>query len=116
MKRGNFLLQRLNRFPPNLCRLLARKQRGRLLMTNTDIATVAGMSRALVSKIAAMSSWENVTLSAAQRFSLACGVNLLSPCKQVRFWRRRSLHYQKNATSAQRRMMDRIVRNLWQPR
>lgn len=81
-------------------------------MTNGDIAIIAGMSRGQVSKISNLKSWERVSISAAQRFSLACGVDLLSPCKQRRFMLNRKQAYQRGATSAQRRMLNRIAKSL----
>lgn len=83
-------------------------------MTNTDIATIAGMSRGLVSKISNLpnASWESVTVSAAMRFSLACGVNLLATSSHRRFYLNRALKYQSQASPAQKAMFNRLINTL----
>ncbi len=63
---------RLNRYPPVLCRLLAREKRGRPL-TTVEIAERSGLPPAKVEAISASVSWEGVEALEMMRFIQACG-------------------------------------------
>lgn len=95
-----------NRCPPWICRWLARKKRGTRPMSIRDIASVSGLSRAGVDKIKRQPNWNRVLAENVHKFSLACGVNLLSQSSQRDFLRRRKLVYQRHLTPSQRREFD----------
>ena len=105
------ILQQANKCPPWLCRIVARKCRGRRLMTNSDLAIVARMSRSTVSNISKKLNWNTVNGEAIQAFSLACGVNLMSLKRTKEFIKRRKAEIWKRCTPAQRRMVDRFIGN-----
>lgn len=67
------------RFPPRLCRFVARKANGRRAMSHRDIAHASGLSIGCVAKLSLKSSWKGVDIDIVERFATACGVNLLSP-------------------------------------
>lgn len=63
---------RLDRYPPVLCRLLAREKRGRPL-TTVEIADTSGLPPAKVEAISASVSWDGVEVEDMRRFAQACG-------------------------------------------
>jgi hypothetical protein len=63
---------RLNRYPPVLCRLLAREKRGRPL-TTAEIAERSGLPPAKVEAISASISWDGIEVEDMRRFVQACG-------------------------------------------
>ena len=89
------LIQTLNRFPPCLCRLVARK--GRTPLTLAQIASLSGLSVSTVRALSAKKSWCGVSIDAVQSFSSACGVDILHPRRQIDFLRRRKkAHWRMN--------------------
>jgi DNA-binding Xre family transcriptional regulator len=95
-----------------MCRFLARKKHGLAPMTNEDIARASGLARSTVAKLTTMDRWDNVTLKTIIAYSAACGVNICSPWRSLRFWRRRKLAYLGRGTPNQRRMFARLLRDL----
>lgn len=106
------LSEKLNRISPKLCRLIARKKNGFAPMTNTEIAAKAGIARSTVAQLSRMDRWDNVTLGTIEAYTGACGINLLQPWRQADFLRRRSLTYMDNASPGQKRMLDRLIKDL----
>lgn len=104
------LSQKLNQFPPGLCRFIARKSHGRFPMSHTDVAKVSGLSRALVIKLSNMATWGNTGLLTIEKFTSACGVDPLRPAAAKKYLRRRKLAFIENATPAQRRMFGKLLR------
>lgn len=99
------MLEKLNKFPPLLCRAVARVGRGRASrpMTNKEIATAAGISVRSVIRISQFKHWDGLTLAAIDAFSRACGVNLLNTRRQVDFMKRKKhSHWLKNPKFYQR--------------
>lgn len=60
-------------------------------MSHDEIAQRSGLSKSMVSTISRMRSWEHLSLSTVDRFSQACGVNLLKPNLTRRYIRTRKL-------------------------
>lgn len=85
LKGGEFLslLEKINQMPPSRCRLLARKNHGRRLMSVSDLMSASGLSRKTVIRLSRLNRWDRVPLATAERFARACNVDLLAP------WRRR---------------------------
>ena len=82
-------------------------------MTTDDLVYVSGLSRSTVLRVGQRRSWRGLPVDVIQKFSLACGVNLLACNKDhLRFVR----HYLKaarlNGGPSQRGMIDRIVARL----
>jgi hypothetical protein len=69
------LVAHMDRVPPNLCRILAR--RGRKAMTNQEIADASGLTLKRVGEIARLVSWGKVGVAQASAFASACGVDLV---------------------------------------
>lgn len=102
-----YLLPFLDEFPPALCRLLARRARGRVLMSTREIAHVSGLSPSTVDSISRLTTWRTVGLERVHRFSLACGVNLMDRNNRKRhreFWTRRRAKYLALASKSQKQM------------
>ena len=65
--------------PPFLCRLKARKARGQLPMSHSDIAKAAQIPRSTVVDLSLRTDWDGIPMNIACRFAMACGVNPLNP-------------------------------------
>lgn len=112
------LLETINRVPPKTCRLLARvgpnnRQRP---MTNDEIiarAVAAGftMSRGTAAKLSQLDRWDRVTATKMQAWISGTGIDPLNCRRHKKFMVRPDvrLKYMENGTSAQRRMIDRIL-------
>ena len=81
-------------------------------MSNLDIAQKSGLSRATVDRISQLDRWDSLRVGTVQRFSIACGVDLLAPGDQKKFIARSRLDYMDRTSPAQRRMMARIISDL----
>ena len=66
------LIEELNEFPPILCRILAR--RNRRAMTVSDIATMAGMSIGKAGACLMRKTWAEISVRDASALMWACGV------------------------------------------
>jgi DNA-binding Xre family transcriptional regulator len=104
--------ERLNRFPPILCRLLARKKHGLSAMSMQDIAKRGGLAVSTVSKISMLDSWDSVTLRTIDKFCKGCGIDPMRPRSHLEFFRRRKTVYMQKATPTQRKMFARILSSL----
>lgn len=102
-------LEKLNRVPPKLCRLAAH--RGRLPLSNQDLAIASGLSESTIAAISQLDVWDSVKLSTVDRFTRACGVDLLR-LKELKRFLRAGLAYQDNMSPTQRKMVRRITEDL----
>lgn len=100
------LLQKLERVPPFMCRLLARD--GRRGLSHNDIAERSGLERTTVRNLSFSTSWRGYTIDTIVAFTTACGVNHLAAEKQLDYAKRRLLPHTERATGAQRQMYDRL--------
>lgn len=69
---------KLNRFPPIVCRLLARRKLasgGVVALSSEEIAQRSGMTVMEVNSLSWQSSWDDVSISKLRVFSKACGVD-----------------------------------------
>lgn len=89
-------------------------RRGRRPLSNSDIAMASGLSRSLVCKLSNLRTWDNVKLSIIQAFATGCGVNLMAPWERrdVRLVRAGKMEFMKRSSPAQRKMYQRILRDL----
>jgi len=91
--------QRLRRFPPIVCRLLAREGRGRTptLLSDQQIADNSGLSVAQVKGLSHLLAWDDVTCAQMLAFSSGCGIDLSSRDSLDTHWkyikRRRAFTY-----------------------
>lgn len=106
------LIARFNRFPPMLCRLLARTRHGTRPMTTVELSAASGLTRERVTQISGLPSWEHLPLRDIEAFSRACGVNLLAPHEQRKFLRRRKRAYLERAAAGQRKLLARLIRGM----
>jgi len=105
-------LSDLNLLTPKMCRFLARKSHGLSPMTNDEIARRSGLALSTICKISTCERWDGMTLRVVAAFSEGCGVNLLAPGRQLRFWRKKKLAYLDRATPQQRRMFARLLTDM----
>lgn len=85
----NGLREKLNKFPPFLCRFVARKKHGLRPVTDQEIADASGLSISTVCWLSKLKLWDTISLDTIERFSTACGVNLLHTARHVDFLKRR---------------------------
>lgn len=84
-----YWLERLNRLPPNVCRLLAREpHRAKVPLTTEQIAKRSGLSKQTVLKISKLRSWASVTLQNLERFEFGCGIRPGSEARQLWYLKR----------------------------
>jgi hypothetical protein len=85
------LTEKLNRFPPFLCRVVARKGKGKgcRAMTLTEIATESGLDVSTVSKLSHKRVWDKEPLWVISKYAMGCGVNLLHPRRHLDYLKRR---------------------------
>lgn len=99
------LLTKLNSCPPFLCRILARKNRGRAGLSHDELAERSGLARSTIAALSFKTSWEGIPVDTADRFAQACGVNHLSAKRQVYFMVHRQLGtFMLRATNSQKLM------------
>jgi hypothetical protein len=74
----------LDRFPPVLCRLLAKGQSGPL--TTAEIAEKSSLSLSMIEALSQMPNWDGVYLYTCKAFTAACGVDFdnLADMRRVR--------------------------------
>ena len=72
---GEKFWERLDRYPPILCRLLARHPRGKAF-SSVEIADRSGLSVMQVIAISNQTDWSGVDLPTARRFMLGCSTDL----------------------------------------
>lgn len=75
--------QTLNRYPPILVRLLARKSHGRPL-SGMEIAESSGLSPAAVEAISQTLTWDEITMSQFHSFLIGCKIDLFNPAHRKR--------------------------------
>lgn len=81
---GQLFWQRIDKYPPVLCRLLARLPKGRPL-TDAEIAEKSGLSQAQVEAYSRQTDWTGIDLPNARSFMLGCGTDLSNRahCKRI---------------------------------
>lgn len=85
------LLAKVEKFPPFLCRILARKNRGRAGLSHLELSKLSGLSKSKVAELSFKTTWAGIPVDIVDRFSTACGVNHLQTKLQVDFLVRRQL-------------------------
>lgn len=66
------LLEKCNAYPPRIVRLLGAPA------TTRQIALRSGIPRSTVHQISLKETWDSVPLGLIERFTMACGVNLVA--------------------------------------
>jgi hypothetical protein len=78
-----YWLQKLDRLPPNVCRLLARvPHKPKAPLSTHDVAVRSGLSVQTVRRIARLRTWRDVTVGQMEAFKIGCGISLATgaPC------------------------------------
>lgn len=97
----------IHEFPPGLCRLLARK--GRIGMTDKDLAKATGWTIQKLVHIYSQRSWEKVYVGDMEVLMAACGITEQSARTQRRFLHR-TIHSRQPLSHL--RLADRSTRRL----
>jgi hypothetical protein len=99
-----------NKFPPCLCRFVARKNHGHTPMSHRDISAASGISKTKVAEISLRRTWEGVPINEVESFARACGVDLLRLKPTLDYLRRGKRVHLKNANPAQKEFLQRMFR------
>lgn len=99
----NTILDIANKFPPCLCRYLARKNHGHKPLSVREIAQKSGLSKSTVAELAVKETWSGVSIDTVVRFSQACGVDLLRPRDTISYLRRARKVHIENADPIQKK-------------
>lgn len=103
------LLDKINRLPPFVCRLMARKQDGWKPLTIDDIAKASGIPRSTVHELSSRNSWNGVAVDIADRFAAACGVDLLTPGEYIFWLRTHGMVHIKKCSPIQRKCFAKLL-------
>ncbi len=77
LQRAN-LWGKFDKFPPILCRLMARIHKGRPLETE-ELSIKSGLSATTIVAISSQTDWRGIDVPTARSFLLACGMDFASP-------------------------------------
>lgn len=102
------ILDIAEKFPPCVCRYLARKNHGHKPMTVRDIAEKSGLGKSTVAKLSLLRTWKGVSIDTVVSFSLACGVDLLNPHKVTEYLRRSKRAHLDNVSPIQRKFFHKL--------
>jgi hypothetical protein len=102
------LLSVANRFPPCLCRFVARKNHGHTPMSHRDIAAASGISKTKVAELSLRRTWDGVPIDEVESFARACGVDFLRPKRVLEYLRKAKRVHIQNATQAQKEFLQRM--------
>lgn len=101
------ILKKINRIPPYTCRLLARKD-GKA-MSNQMISDASGLSMSKVKRISWMTSWDSLTAIDIDRFSSACGVDLIKQRDVFMFIKNKKFSHIKKASGRLKQFLIKLM-------
>lgn len=106
------LLEKLDRLPPFVCRLLARRRAGPKVygMTMREISLASGLSKSTVADLSFRTTWAEIPVGVAEKFSVACGVDLLDVQDSMRYLQVGQMGYTEQGDINQIRMYTRLLR------
>ena len=93
-----------------MCRVMARKNNGRQVLSHRDIAIASGISRSYVAKISTRNTWSGIRVDFIERFANACGVDVLKPSKVKQYWSVSKAYHIKHASKPHRMMFAKIFK------
>jgi len=88
---------------------MATSRRGRRMLSHDDLAEISGLHKATIQRLSLLTSWRGVTVDTMERFSSACGVNLLQTGKGMEILRTRKMVFFHHANREQRRFLSRVL-------
>lgn len=104
------LLESANRFPPCLCRYVARKDHGLSPLSHRELAKISGLSKSTVATLSLKDSWNGVAIDVVVKFSRACGVDLMRPAAMVAYLRDGKKHHLTKLDKQQRKFFLRLLK------
>lgn len=97
MPKSLTFVEKLNRFPPIVCRILARvplDTGGVRAKTDHEIAQASGLTLSKVASLSHLTTWDEVPLATIVAFTKGCGSDL-----DNRDWQRHNAAYMRNLRS-----------------
>lgn len=84
-----YWVSKLDKLPPNVCRLLARvPNKPKAPLTTEQISQRSGLSKQTVRRISRLRSWATVPLETHEKFKIGCGITPGRECLQVAYLKR----------------------------
>lgn len=102
------LLGKIDKFPPFVCRLLARTKHGYRGLSHSDIARMSGLARSTVAELSFKTTWAGVRVDVIDRFAGACNVDFFHTKHQVQALLHRQKVYIYRAPYPQRAMYGKL--------
>ena len=87
------LIEKLDRMPPFLCRLMARRG-GK---SPSKLSKDSGIPLTTLRRLCEKKSWSDVPVGLAEKFSQACGVDLLRQTRSLEYFKRRKFAHIKKS-------------------
>lgn len=108
------LLERANKLPPFVCRIIARTRTNGLRRwaprSHAEIAELSQLPRSTVASISTRISWAGIPIEIADRFAAACGVDLNQPGRHLRWLRTARFQHLAQGNAQQRRFFARLMK------
>lgn len=102
MLKRHTIFSQAEQIPPFLCRIIARRKHGWEPMSVRDIAAASGLTKTRVAIIAKRKTWAGIAIDHVERFSRACGVDLLHPAVHKHWLRQSNLRHIMRAQKRQK--------------
>ena len=117
-----YWLDRMDRLPPNVCFLVARKPHAwKTPLSIQEIAQRGNFATKTVRRVARLRSWAGETIEMQERFKLACGIIPGRECVHVAYIKRTSkcgipfFHIQRLRRKAKDKRLDKFLSELMKP-
>lgn len=78
-------------------------------MSSKDIAEKADLSRSYVASLSARRTWKGIPIDVVERFTTACGVDILNPTETILYMKEAKKHHLQKATPVQRKFFAKIL-------
>lgn len=110
------LLDRANKLPPFVCRMIARVHVSRAgkfrwaPQSHATIAKRANIPRSTVALYSSRTSWKGIPIDVIDRFASACGVDLNQPGRHLRWLRATRFLHLSQGNAQQRRFFARLMK------
>jgi hypothetical protein len=106
------ILDKLDRLPPCVCRLLARCRHGKGWrgLSHRELGQISKLPKSTIAELSFRKTWKGVAVDVVDAFAAACGVDHLRARRQITYLRTRSMTYTETGSIAQVKMYTRLLR------
>lgn len=90
---------------------MATKNHGKEPASHRDLAKRSGLSKSTITELSKAESWSDVKVGVVEAFSKACGVNLMTPGREQKRFRKQKRSFLKKGSKPQRRMYLELIKH-----